>query len=155
MKEHPDDLLALKAARALSADQRARLDAHVQECDACRGEVEAWDDLADQIGRLPDTPPAPALVARTRAAVERWQAGREERAWNRAALGFLIVFGWTLTGVAWLLLEIAVGELAVRLDRPLGPTAAWFGAYLVSGWVMAAAAAVLLGRRASEEGSLA
>ena len=139
----------------MSPQEEGRLDAHVRGCDPCRAEIEAWSELGNRLRRLPDPPPPPALVARTRAAVERWQAGREERAWNRAALGFLIVFGWTLTGVAWLLLEVVVGELAVRLDRPLGPTVAWFVAYLVAGWVMAATAAVLLGRRASEEGRFA
>ena len=69
------------------------------------------------------------------AAIERRQAEREEQTWNRAALGFLIVFGWTLTGVAWLLLKLVVGELALHVDRPLGPTAAWFTAYLVIGWL--------------------
>jgi hypothetical protein len=104
---------------------------------------------------LPPSEASPELLARTRAAVERLQAAREERTWNRVALGFLIVFGWTLSGVAWLLLKLAVGELATRLDRPLGPTAAWFMVYLVVGWVVAAAAAMLLGRHTREEGRLA
>ena len=40
----------------------------------------------------------------------------------------------------------------VRLARPMGSLAAWYGAYLVAGWLAAAAAAVLLGRRVQEEG---
>ena len=155
MSGHVEDLLALRAARALRPDEEAGVAGHLGECPTCRGQAEAWERVAAELDRLPDPPASPGLLARTRAAVERWQAEREERVWNRAALGFLIAFGWTLTGVAWLLLEIFVGALAVRLDRPLGPTAAWFGVYLVAGWVMAGAATVLLGRRAPEEGRIA
>ncbi len=155
MTDHRDDLLALQAARALDTDEEARLVAHLGDCATCRAGAEGWRSLVAQTGLLPEATPSPGLLARTRAAVERWQAERQERAWNQAALAFLIVFGWTLTGVAWLLLEMLAGELAVRLDRPLGSAATWFVLYLVAGWVMAAAAAVLLGRRAPEEGRVA
>jgi anti-sigma factor RsiW len=155
MSDHVEDLLALGAAGSLTQDEDARVTEHLGECTACGARAEEWHRVATELGRLPEPAPSPGLVARTRAAVERWQAEREERAWNRAALGFVIVFGWTLTGVAWLLLEIFVGELTVRLDRPLGSTAAWFGVYLVAGWVMAGSAAMLLGRRAPEEGRIA
>lgn len=152
---HRDDLLALRGARALSAEEEAALAAHLDSCQDCRSGAEGWARLAGDLSRLPDAPVPPGLLGRTRAAVERRQAEREERGWNRAALAFLVVFGWTLTGVAWLLLEILVGALASRLDQPVGSTALWFGVYLVAGWVMAAAAAVLLGRRAPEEGRFA
>ena len=155
MSDHVEDLLALGAAGSLTQDEDARVTEHLRECPICGARAEEWRRFAAELGRLPDPPPSPGLLARTRGAVERWQAEREERVWNRAALGFLIVFGWTLTGVAWLLLEIFVGALPVRLDQPLGSTAAWFGVYLVAGWVMAGAAAVLLGRRAPEEGRIA
>jgi hypothetical protein len=46
------------------------------------------------------------------------------------------------------------GELALRLARPIGSAAAWYAAYLLAGWVAAAAAAVMLGRRTQEEGRL-
>jgi hypothetical protein len=84
-----------------------------------------------------------------------WQlAERTERAWNRAALGFVIAFAWTLSGVAWLVLDLLGGALALRLGRSLGSTATWYAAYLVAGWVTAGAAAVLLGRRTQEEGRI-
>ena len=155
MSRHVEELLALHAAGALSPDEDARVAGHLRDCPACNERAEEWRGLAAGLRRLPEPQPSQGLVARTRAAVERWQAEREERAWNRAALGFLIVFGWTLTGVAWLLLEILVGELAVRVDRSLGSTALWLGVYFVAGWVTAGAAAVLLGRRAQEEGRIA
>jgi anti-sigma factor RsiW len=155
MSGHVNDLLALAAAGALEPEEQARVDAHLEECPECAGLAEQWRGLGDGLRDLPVPTLHPGLVARARAEVERWQAEREERTWNRVALGFLIVFGWTLTGVAWLLLELLMGELAVRMDRPLGPTAAWFTAYLVVGWVAAGAATVLLGRRPNEEGRLA
>ena len=155
MSEHTEDRLALAAAGALDPAEQERVDAHLQECPACAAQAEQWRALGGGLRDLPAPSPSPGLIARTRAAVERLQAEREERTWNRVALGFLIVFGWTLSGVAWLLLELVVGELATRLDRPLGPTAAWFVTYLVVGWVAAAAAAMLLGRRTHEEGRLA
>lgn len=155
MRAHVIDLLALSAAGALDPEEQARVDTHLRECPDCAGQAKQWRTLGDGLRDLPTPAPSAGLRARTRAAVERLQAEREERTWNRVALGFLIVFGWTLTGVAWLLLELVVGELALRLDQPLGPTAAWFMAYLVVGWVAAAAATMLLGRRSHEEGRLA
>jgi anti-sigma factor RsiW len=155
VSEHVTGLLALAAAGTLDPEEQGRVDAHLRECPECAGRAEQWSTLADGLRDLPTPAPSPGLLARTRAAVERRQAEREEQTWNRAALGFVIVFGWTLTGVAWLLLELLVGELALRFDRPLGPTIAWFAAYLVAGWLAAAAATVLLGRRTHEEGRLA
>jgi hypothetical protein len=49
-------------------------------------------------------------------------------------------------------MDLMSGELALRLGRPLGTTAAWYAAYVVAGWLMAGAAVVLLGRGAREEG---
>jgi anti-sigma factor RsiW len=155
VSEHVTELLALAAAGALDPGEQERVDAHLRDCPECAGRAEQWRTLGDGLRDLPTPAPPPGLVARTRAAVERRQAEREEQMWNRAALGFLIVFGWTLTGVAWLLLELLVGEVALRFDRPLGPTVAWFAVYLVAGWLTAGAATVLLGRRTQEEGRLA
>jgi anti-sigma factor RsiW len=152
---HVTELLALAAAGALERDEQARVDAHLAECPDCAAEAERWRGLAGGLRELPTPTVAAGLVARTRAAVERAQAEREERAWNRAALGFLVVFGWTLGVVVWFIFDLLLGEAAVRLDRSLGSTALWFGLYLAAGWMAAAAATVLLGRQAREEGRLA
>jgi hypothetical protein len=87
--------------------------------------------------------------------VEAVLAERSERAWNRAALGFLVAFAWTLAVVSWLVFDLVAGGLAVRLGGTVGPTATWYGVYLVAGWLSAGAAAFLLGRRTREEGGVA
>jgi Putative zinc-finger len=151
---HVEDRLALWAAHALDPQEEARADAHVRECPACTAAARSWRALADGLRELEGPLPGPGLLARTREAVERRLAARAEQAWNRAALGFLIVFGWTLTGVVWMVLELVLGQVAARLDRPLGSTALWFAGYLALGWLTAATAAVLLGRHAREEGRM-
>lgn len=81
-------------------------------------------------------------------------AERAERAFNQAALGFAVALAWTLAIVGWFVFDLVAGELALRLARPIGSAAAWYAAYLLAGWVAAAAAAVMLGRRTQEEGRL-
>ena len=155
MSGHVDDLLPLEAAGALGPEDAERVAAHVESCEACASAARRWRTLAAALRDLDSPAPSPRLLARTRERVERRRAEREEETWNRAALGFLIVFGWTLTGVVWLLLELVLGELALRSEQPVGSTLVWFVTYLVAGWVTAAAAALLLGRQAREEGRLA
>lgn len=96
--------------------------------------------------------PSRGLVARTIEAVEERLAERAERRWNRAALGFLVAFAWTLAVVGWLVADLVRGELALRLGSSMAPTAAWYAAYVVTGWLTAGAAAVLLGRGSREQG---
>jgi anti-sigma factor RsiW len=129
--------------------------AHLGECAACAAEAAEWRRLAQELGRLPAPKASPGLVARTVQAVEERLAERAEQAWNRAALGFLVAFAWTLAIVAWLAFDLVAGGLAAWLGGPIGPTAAWYGVYLVAGWLSAGAAAVLLGRRSQEEGGVA
>jgi anti-sigma factor RsiW len=152
MSDHVTDRLALAAARELDPAEEARVLAHLGECAACAREATEWRRLAEGLERLPAPRPSRALLARTVEAVEALLAERAERAWNRAALGFLVAFTWTLAVVSWLLVNLVTGELALRLDRPVGPAAAWSAAYVVAGWLAAGAAAVLLGRGAREEG---
>jgi len=152
MSAHVKDLLALAAARALDPSETARVEEHLRECASCGAEAGEWRRLVAGLGQLPTPRPSRALLARTVEAVEARLAERSGRAWNRAALGFLVAFAWTLAVVSWLLLDLVTGALALRLDRPVGPTAAWYAAYVIAGWLTAGAAAVLLGRRTREEG---
>jgi anti-sigma factor RsiW len=149
---HPGDLLALRAARALEPAEDARVEAHLRDCAACAAEAAEWRRLVEGLERLPAPRPSRALVARTAQAVEERLAEGSERRWNRAALGFLVAFAWTLAVVAWLLVDLVRGELALRLGSSMAPTAAWYAAYVVAGWLTAGAAAALLGRGAREEG---
>ena len=152
MSAHVSELLALAAARALDPAEEARVESHLRECAACAGEAAEWRRLAEGLGRLSAPRPSRALVARTVEAVEALLAERAERAWNRAALGFLVAFAWTLAVVSWLVVDLVTGALALRLSHPVGPAAAWYAVYVAAGWVAAGAAAVLLGRSADEEG---
>ncbi len=154
MSAHVTRLLPLASAGALDADEAARVEEHLRECAACAAEAAEWRRLVDGLAGLPAPRPPRALVARTVEAIEERLAERAERAWNRAALGFAVAFAWTMAVVSWLLLDLLTGTLAVRLDRPVGPTAAWYAAYVVAGWLTAGAAAVLLSRRRQEEGRI-
>ena len=152
MNGHVTEPLALAAAGALDRAEAARIEAHLRECAACAAEAGEWRHLTEGLRRLPAPKPSRALVARTVEAVESRLAERAERAWNRAALGFVVAFAWTLTVVAWVVLDLLAGGLALRLGSSMGPTAAWYAAYVIAGWLTAGAAAVLLGRSTREEG---
>jgi anti-sigma factor RsiW len=155
MSAHATELLPLEAAGALDATESARVAAHVAACEACAREAAAWRRVGEGLRQLPASRPSRALLARTREAVEVRLAERAERAWNRAAFAFLIAFAWTLAVLSWVVIDLLAGGLALRLDRPLGPTAAWYAAYVAAGWVAAGAAAALVGRRARGEGRMA
>jgi anti-sigma factor RsiW len=150
MSAHVGGLLGLAAAGALDAREAARVEEHLRGCASCAAEAAAWRSLAGGLARLPAPRPSRAAVARVVEAVEERMAERAERAWNRAALAFAVAFAWTMAVVVWVLLELVTGAVAMRLDRPVGPTAAWYAAYVIAGWLTAGAAAALLSRRAEE-----
>ena len=154
MSGHVTDLLPLATAGALDPDEAARVEVHLRECAACASEAAAWRAVAEELARLPAPTPSRSLVARTVERVEERLAARRDQVWNRAALAFLVAFAWTLAVLSWLLVDLVNGALALRLGRSLGPTAAWYAAYLAAGWLSAGAAAALLGRRARQEGRL-
>jgi predicted anti-sigma-YlaC factor YlaD len=155
MSAHVTEHLALAAAGALEASESERVAAHLQECEACARRAEEWGQVAEAMRRLPQPKPDRRLVARTREAVESLLAERSERAFIRAALAFVVGLAWMLTILGWFVFDLVGGSLALRLGRPIGSTAAWYGAYLLAGWMAAGAAAVLLGRKAREEGRTA
>jgi anti-sigma factor RsiW len=155
MSKHVSELLPLAAAGALDAQERAQVAAHLGACEACAGEAAAWRRVAAGLAQLPASRPSRALVARTVEAVEARLAERAERAWNRAALGFLVAFAWTLAVLSWVVIDLVAGGLALRFDRPVGPTAAWYASYVAAGWLAAGVAAAFAGRRAQQEGRIA
>jgi len=154
MSDHVRDLLPGDAAGALERGEAERLAAHLRECTACAGEAATWRELARELRRLEPPRPSAALVARTRWAAEALLTERAEQGWERAAVGVAVGVAWMLTAGTWLLISAVTSELA-RLEMPVGPAAAWYGAYLLAGTLAAAAAAMLLGRRAQREGRMA
>ena len=152
MSDHVMDRLALAAAGALDPEEHSRVEDHLAACAACAAGAEEWRRLVDGLRALPAPRPSRALVARTIEQVEGHLAERSDRAWTQAALAFLVAFAWTLTVLSWLFLDLFKGDMALRLGRPLGSTAAWYAVYMAAGWLMAGAAAVLLGRSARNEG---
>jgi predicted anti-sigma-YlaC factor YlaD len=155
MSPHVSELLPLAAAGALDASEQAQVASHLGECEACAREALAWGRLATGLAELKAPRPSRALVARTVEAVEARLAARAERAWNRAALGFLIAFAWTLALLSWVVIDLVAGGVALRLDRPVGPTAAWYAAYVAAGWLAAGVAAAFVGRGVGQEGRIA
>jgi anti-sigma factor RsiW len=152
MSDHVTDLLARAAAGPLDPAEASRIEAHLGGCAICAAEAAEWRRLTEGLRTLPAPQPSRALVSRTVEEVEKRLAEQSERAWTQAALGFLVAFAWTLTVVSWLFLDLMTGGLALRLGHSLGPTAAWYAAYVTAGWLTAGAAAVLLGRSARDEG---
>jgi anti-sigma factor RsiW len=155
MSAHVTELLALAAAGVLDPAEAARVEAHVRECGACAAQAAEWRRLAEGLARMPSPRPSRALVARTMEAVEERLAEGSERAWNRAAVGFLVAFAWTLAVLSWVIVDLVNGALASSFERSVGSAAAWYAAYVVAGWMTAGAAAVLLSRRTPEEGRVA
>ena len=69
MNEHVDDLLALHALGGLEADELARVDAHLDECAACRALAEQEQQLVRAVAAATPRPPDPKLKARLLARV--------------------------------------------------------------------------------------
>ncbi len=144
MSAHLGERLGLAAAGLLAPAEAAAVEAHLRDCAACAAEAASWRGPVEELRARPLAAVPPALAARV-----------AEQAWNRAALGFLMAFAWTMTVAAWFALDLVRGELALRLGTTLAPTAAWYGAYVLAGWLSALAATVLLGRRGLAEGRIA
>jgi anti-sigma factor RsiW len=155
MSPHVRELLPLSAAGALDPEEQARVLAHLRECEACARELATWGRLVSHLGQLAAPRASAGLRARTRQAADLRLAERAEQAWNRAAFGFLVAFAWTLAVVSWVVMDLVGGNLALRLGRPMGPTVAWYAAYVMAGWLAAGASALFVGRSAQEEGRTA
>ena len=116
MSAHVTELLALAAAGALDPAEAARVEAHLRECAACA--AEAGGVAPPRGGARAHCPRrgrrARSWRGRSRPSRSAWPSAPSGR-WNRAALGFLVAFAWTLAVVAWLLVDLVTGELALRL----------------------------------------
>lgn len=110
--------LGLLVTGGLSAEEEARLRAHLAACPDCARQEEAWRRLVKAMGRIPETLPTRARLARIAALA---QARRQEvlaRRWNRLVLTGLVLYGWALFIVVLPLLPAGVSWLGERLALP-------------------------------------
>lgn len=117
------DLSAEYVLGALNAAERATVDAHLEQCAACRAIFEEDARALDALGRGVDVTPAPASLRDRvlRAAVEAGQddAGRENSAVPaRAQTSAPRVLPWFLAAAAALVALLAGWQLlAIRAER--------------------------------------
>lgn len=153
MSEHESirELLSLAAAGVLSADEQRRVEQHVAACDACRRRLEMWQSYSRELVRIP-APIAPKhLAERTCARILQQRATAAERRWDDIVLAVLVLFGWTVTLVTWILFRLFTGGLLSVVEYGFIRIVIWSGASTVFAWLTAAVAAVMLGsqRRAT------
>ena len=149
MSEHEQirELLPLAAAGSLDADEQRRIEAHLRSCASCAAELETWRVLAGAIRRSP-APQLPAnLLTRTRERLQREQATRSERRWSDAILAFLMLFGWTVSLVVWLMWRLMGGGSMVLAGVSFDSAVVWLGGTTLLAWLTAGAAAVVLALR--------
>jgi tetratricopeptide (TPR) repeat protein len=60
---HPDDLIDKQLAGTLSAEERVRLDTHIEQCSACQLECSLRADFDAELGPRTETPSVRLLVA--------------------------------------------------------------------------------------------
>ena len=152
MNEHESiaEVLALAAAGALDAADQRRVDEHARECPTCRRELEIWSVYSLGLGRLPQ-PAVPAqLMERTRARVWQERAAVADRRWNELMLTALALFAWTVGLTFWFLFRVLTGGALVIMGANLVRLGTWSAVSTGLGWLTAAVAAIVLGKRRRE-----
>jgi anti-sigma factor RsiW len=157
MNEHDEirDLLTLAAAGGLDPAAERRVEAHLNQCAACRSEFESWQQLTGALKRLP-TPQAPmGLVERTRRNLQAQAAARAEHRRKWSVLSVLIVLAWMFSFLSWVVFQMLGGKLAQAFDiSSAAVTMAWIGYTMIS-WLMTSLVAAALGKRHQQEGRTA
>jgi anti-sigma factor RsiW len=139
------ELLSLAAAGVLTADEQRRIEQHVAICDACRRQLEVWQGYSHELVRLP-APIAPKhLAERTRARVLQQRAAVADRRWDDVVMAVLVLFGWTMTLVTWIVFRLFTGGMLSVLEYGFVKIVIWSGASTLFAWVTAAVVAVMLG----------
>ena len=149
MSEHESirGLLSLAAAGVLKPDEQRRIEQHAAACEACRRQLELWQSYSRELVRLP-APVAPKhLAERTRARIVQQRAAVADRRWDDVVLAVLVLFGWTVTLVTWIVFRLFTGGMLSVLDYGFVRILVWSGASTAFAWVTAAVAAVMLGSR--------
>jgi anti-sigma factor RsiW len=149
MSEHAAirELLSLAAAGVLEPDEQRRVQQHVAVCDACRRELEVWQGYSRELVRLPAAVAPKYLAERTRARILAQRAAAAERRWDDIVLAVLILLGWTVSLVAWVVFRLFSGGMLSVLESGFVTISIWLGASTVFAWLTAAVAAVMLGSR--------
>jgi anti-sigma factor RsiW len=141
------ELLSLAAAGVLDPDEQRRVEQHATVCDACRRELELWQGYSRELVRLP-APVAPKYLAdRTRALVLEKRAAATERRWDDIVLAVLVLLGWTVSLVAWVVFRLFTGGMLSVMESSFVTILEWLGASTLFAWLTAAVAAVMLGSR--------
>ena len=153
MSEHESirELLSLAAAGVLAPEEQRRVEQHAGVCDACQRQLEMWQRYSRELVRLP-APVAPKhLAEQTRARILRERAATADRRWDDIVLAVLVLFGWTVTLVTWIVFRLFTGGLLSVVQVGFVRILMWSGASTVFAWLTAAVAAVMLGieRRAT------
>jgi anti-sigma factor RsiW len=140
MKEHTEvhNLLNLAIAGALNPDEQRRVQIHLQDCEACRIELDEWTRLASALKRLP-TPQVPSgLLLRT-----------HRHRGSVLSPGLLIAFSWIAMFVNFRLLRILYTPLVQWLQ--LSSTTLWV-TYIGFSSLATAVALLVLVKRSQLEG---
>jgi len=149
MSEHASirELLSLAAAGVLEPDDERRVQQHVAVCDDCRRELEVWQSYSRELVRLP-APVAPKYLAeRTRARILAQRAAAAERRWDDIVLVVLVLLGWTVSLVVWVMFRLFSGGMLSVVETSFVTILEWLGASTLFAWLTAAVAAVMLGSR--------
>ncbi len=147
MNEHEDfwDLLPLAAAGGLDLGEERELRAHADGCRRCADELEALQELAGEVRKLPTPRPSAGLVESVRRQVHLELAGRADERLNQVLLVFLLLFSWTVTLAGYMVVRLLSGE-PLALWSSLSTTGLrWSVIYFGFAWFGGAAAVVLLG----------
>jgi len=141
------ELLSLAAAGVLDPDEQRRVEQHATVCDGCRRELELWQGYSRELVRLP-APVAPKYLAdRTRALVLEQRAAATQRRWDDIVLAVLVLLGWTVSLVAWVVFRLFNGGMLSVVESSFVTILEWLGASTLFAWLTAAVAAVMLGSR--------
>ena len=149
MSEHASirELLSLAAAGVLDPDEQRRVQEHIAVCVACRRELEVWQSYSRELVRLPG-PVAPKYLAEhTYARVLEKRAAATERRWDDIVLVVLVLLGWTVSLVAWVVFRLFNGGMLSVVESSFVTILEWLGASTLFAWLTAAVAAVMLGSR--------
>ena len=149
MSEHASirELLSLAASGALEPDEQRRVQEHIAVCDACRRELEVWQGYSRELVRLPAPVEQKSLADRTRALALEKRAAATQRGWDDIVLAVLVLLGWTVSLVAWVVFRLFTGGMLSVMESSFVTILEWLGASTLFAWLTAAVAAVMLGSR--------